>query len=169
MATELVAVPGSIALELEKCEYITVKGQLTSSLVFSAIILVIPIPTPSITANRHAHPIAEFLAAFIPPRTASAPPVKNPAITTQTHGQPSFPLNQSHLSRSSSLPFLKPPPLLLSSIRTNSLALYGSSFFLSPFTAQSNVLNSPPQTPKLPPRTGARAFIAVRAPMRRSP
>ena len=38
-----------------------------------------------------------------------------------------------------------------------------------PFTAQSNVLNSPPQTPKLPPRTGARAFIALREPMRRSP
>lgn len=33
------------------------------------------------TASRHAQPIAEFRAAFIPPRTASAPPVKNPAIT----------------------------------------------------------------------------------------
>jgi hypothetical protein len=32
-----------------------------------------------------------------------------------------------------------------------------------PFTAQSNVLNMPPQTPKLPPRTGARALIAVMA------
>ena len=56
--------------------------RLTSNLVFSAIILCIPIPTPSITASNIPHPIAEFLAAFIPPRIASAPPVKNPAITT---------------------------------------------------------------------------------------
>jgi hypothetical protein len=34
------------------------------------------------TANKHAHPIAEFLAAFKPPLTASAPPVKNPAMTS---------------------------------------------------------------------------------------
>lgn len=31
------------------------------------------------------------------------------------------------------------------------------------------MLNRPPQTPKFPPRTGARALIAVMAPMRRSP
>lgn len=54
---------------------------LTSKRVFSAIILWNPIPTPSITAKKQAHIIAEFLAAFIPPRTARAPPVKNPAIT----------------------------------------------------------------------------------------
>jgi hypothetical protein len=53
----------------------------TSNRVFSAIILWKPIPTPSMTANRQAHAIAEFRAAFIPPRTASAPPVKNPAMT----------------------------------------------------------------------------------------
>jgi hypothetical protein len=40
---------------------------------------------------------------------------------------------------------------------------------LMPFTAQSNVENRPPHTPKLPPRTGARALMAVTAPMRRSP
>jgi hypothetical protein len=51
--------------------------------VFSAIILWNPIPTPSITANRHAHPIAEFRAAFAPPLIARAPPVKKPAITFQ--------------------------------------------------------------------------------------
>jgi len=101
----------------------------TSNRVFSAIILWNPIPTPSITASRQAHPIAEFLAALYPPRTARAPPVKNPAM----------------------------------------MALYGSSFFLIPFTAQSNVENNPPHTPKLPPRTGARALIAVRAPIRLSP
>ena len=53
----------------------------TSSLVFSAIILWNPIPTPSMTARRQAHPIAEFLAAFAPPLIARAPPVKNPAMT----------------------------------------------------------------------------------------
>jgi hypothetical protein len=36
----------------------------TSNRVFSAIILWKPIPTPSITASKHAHPIAEFLAAL---------------------------------------------------------------------------------------------------------
>jgi len=51
-----------------------------SNLVFSAIILWKPIPTPSMTASRIAHPIAPFLTARGPPRTASAPPVKNPAI-----------------------------------------------------------------------------------------
>lgn len=56
-------------------------SQLTSNLVFSAIILWKPMPTPSITASRHPQAIAEFRAAFNPPLTASAPPVKNPAIT----------------------------------------------------------------------------------------
>lgn len=56
-------------------------GAPTSSRVFSAIILWKPIPTPSITASKHAHPIAEFLAALYPPLIASAPPVKNPAMT----------------------------------------------------------------------------------------
>lgn len=94
-----------------------------SNFVFSAIILWNPMPTPSITANRIAHPIAPFLMALGPPLTANAPPVKNPAI----------------------------------------MAFQGSSFFRTPFTAQSNVLNKPPQTPKFPPRTGARALIAVMA------
>lgn len=38
---------------------------------------------------------------------------------------------------------------------------YGA--YRMPLTAQSNVENMPPQTPKLPPRTGARALMAVRA------
>ena len=33
------------------------------------------------TASKIPHPIAEFRAAFIPPRMASAPPVKKPAMT----------------------------------------------------------------------------------------
>lgn len=55
-------------------------GKGASNFVFSAIILWKPIPTPSITARSTAHPIAEFRAALTPPRTASEPPVKNPAI-----------------------------------------------------------------------------------------
>jgi hypothetical protein len=100
-----------------------------SSLVLSAIILLKPIPTPSMTASNIAQDIAPFRIGRQPPRTASEPPVKKPAM----------------------------------------MAFHGSSFFLMPFTAQSYALNRPPQTPKLPPSTGARALIAVIAPMRRSP
>ena len=65
----------------------------TSSRVFSAITLCIPIPTPSITAKRIAHPIAEFLAALNPPRIANEPPVRNPAPTgTPLALSPSFTL-----------------------------------------------------------------------------
>lgn len=120
-----------------------------SSLVFSAIILWKPMPTPSMTANRIAHPMAPFRIALAPPRTAKEPPVKKPAM----------------------------------------MAFQGSSFLRTPLTAQSaekcqlsckclscnaclhehgayrgripNVEKSPPQTPKLPPSTGARALIAV--------
>jgi len=49
------------------------------------------------------------------------------------------------------------------------IAFHGSSFCRYPFTAQSNVENRPPQTPKFPPRTGARALIAETEPRRRSP
>lgn len=41
-------------------------------------------PTPSITASNIAQPIAEFLAAFMPPLIASEPPVKKPAMTVST-------------------------------------------------------------------------------------
>ena len=120
----------------------------------SAIILWNPIPTPSITANKQAHPIAEFRAAFAPPRIANDPPVKKPAITVYMLGN-----------------YAKLPPNDNVAVRNSRyiLALYGSSFFLMPLTAQSNVENSPPQTPKFPPRTGALALIAVRAPILRSP
>jgi hypothetical protein len=43
------------------------------------------------------------------------------------------------------------------------MAFHGSSFFRMPLTAQSKDEKSPPQTPKLPPRTGARALMAVSA------
>lgn len=53
----------------------------TSSFVLSAIIRWNPIPTPSITARKTPHMMAEFRAALTPPRTARAPPVKKPAMT----------------------------------------------------------------------------------------
>jgi len=54
---------------------------LTSNRVFSAIILWKPIPTPSMTANRQPHAMAELRADLHPPLIARAPPVKKPAIT----------------------------------------------------------------------------------------
>jgi hypothetical protein len=48
--------------------------------VLSAIILWNPIPTPSMTARKTAHIMAEFLAALTPPRIAREPPVKKPAM-----------------------------------------------------------------------------------------
>ena len=53
---------------------------LTSNLVAPANIFWKPIPTPSMTASRMAQLMAPFLAALYPPRIASEPPVKNPAI-----------------------------------------------------------------------------------------
>lgn len=49
------------------------------------------------------------------------------------------------------------------------IAFHMSSFCRHPFTAQSNVENMPPQTPKLPPVTGALALMTDIAPTRRSP
>jgi len=59
----------------------------------------------------------------------------------------------------------KQPPVMKPEI----MAFHASSFCRNPFTAQSNVENMPPQTPKLPPVTGARAFIVEREPAKRSP
>lgn len=77
------------------CSNVNMRGEdwrrrLTSNLVFPAIILWNPIPTPSMTPKRTAQPIAEFLAAFAPPRIAKAPPVKNPAMTTLLLVSPSM-------------------------------------------------------------------------------
>lgn len=127
-----------------------VGGSGASSLVFSAIMRPKAMPTPSITASRTAHPMALFLIAFAPPRIASAPPVRKPPKIA-FHGSSFF------------LKTVRGLPTYIG-IPDNTGFMY-----LMPFTAQSKLLNSPPQTPKLPPRTGARAFRAVSAPMRRSP
>lgn len=49
------------------------------------------------------------------------------------------------------------------------IEFHGSSFCLIPLRPQSKVENRPPQTAKLPPNTGARAFMADTAPTKRSP
>ena len=54
-------------------------------------------------------------------------------------------------------------------IKPEMMAFHMSSFCRQPLTAQSNVENMPPQTPKLPPVTGARALMTERAPTIRSP
>jgi hypothetical protein len=71
-----------------------------------------------------------------------------------------IPLRKSH-----SLLAAKQPPVM----NPEMIAFHASSFCRHPFTAQSNVENIPPQTPKFPPVTGARAFIEEIAPMSRSP
>jgi len=59
----------------------------------------------------------------------------------------------------------KQPPVK----KPDMMAFQGSSFCRQPLMAQSKVENMPPQTPKLPPVTGARAFMEETAPMKRSP
>lgn len=51
-----------------------------SNRVFSAIMRWKPMPTPSMTASRIAQPMAPLRTALAPPRTASEPPVKKPAM-----------------------------------------------------------------------------------------
>lgn len=62
--------------------------------------------------------------------------------------------------RAASTPPVKAPDMI---------EFQGSSFCRIPFNPQSKVEKRPPQTAKLPPNTGARAFIADTAPVRRSP
>lgn len=59
----------------------------------------------------------------------------------------------------------KHPPVM----KPDMIAFHASSFWRQLFTAQSNVENMPPQIPKLPPVTGARAFMEEMAPTKRSP
>lgn len=69
------------------------------------------------------------------------------------------------ISQRDSLRAAKQPPVM----KPEMMAFQASSFCRHPLTAQSNVENMPPQTPKFPPVTGARAFIVEMAPTRRSP
>jgi hypothetical protein len=109
------------------------------------------IPTPSITPISTPQAIALLRIAFAPPRTARAAPVQNP---------PRMPFQGSSF-------FLE--ICVSPSNHAWHHRFIETASHLMPLTAQSNVENKPPQTPKLPPRTGARALIAVIAPIRRSP
>jgi hypothetical protein len=104
------------------------------------------------TARSTAQPIALFLIARAPPRTASEPPchiVLADCLMVESH-EPGRREKRT----------VKKPAMM---------GFHGSSFLRIPFIVQSYVLKRPPHTPKLPPRTGARAFMAVRAPILRSP
>lgn len=59
----------------------------------------------------------------------------------------------------------KQPPVM----NPDRIAFQASSFWRTPLIAQSNVENIPPHIPKLPPVTGARAFMEDIAPINRSP
>jgi hypothetical protein len=119
------------------------------SLVFSAMFRWNAMPTPSMTARRIAHPMALLRMIFAPPRTEIAPPVMKPLM----------------MAFHESCFFL--------STRQDSVfwVCYksGVQLYLMPCTAQAKVEKTPPHTPKFPPRTGARALMAVTAPIRRSP
>ncbi len=109
-------------------------------------------PTPSNTPNKIPHATAE-------PRADRGPPedrcVKYAIHVTQIYNQK----NKDSLRRAKQPPVMNP----------DMMAFHASSFCRQPLTAQSNVENMPPQTPKFPPVTGARAFIEEMAPTKRSP
>jgi len=103
-------------------------------------------PTPSNTPSRIPQATAELNAALGPPNT---------------HRQKS----SNTLQYRNLLRAAKQPPVMNPDI----IAFHASSFCRIPLTAQSNVENIPPQIPKLPPVTGALAFIDEIAPTKRSP
>jgi hypothetical protein len=72
--------------------------------------------------------------------------------------RPSTLSRDSH--RAANVPPVKNPAMM---------AFQGSSFCLYPLTAQSKLENRPPQIPKFPPKTGARALMALKEPASRSP
>jgi len=105
-------------------------------------------PTPSNTPSNIPQATADPKAAFGPPK------ILKKRVKCQIRG-----------AGWDSLRAAKQPPVM----KPEMMAFHASSFCRNPFTAQSNVENMPPQTPKLPPVTGARAFIVEREPARRSP
>lgn len=100
-------------------------------------------------------------SSFVLPAIIFDRPIPTPSMTASKMAQPIAPflaaLYPPRIAREP--PVMKPAPM----------AFQGSSFLRTPLMAQSNVLKRPPQTPKLPPRTGARILTAVMAPIRLSP
>lgn len=117
-------------------------------------------PTPSNTLRRIPHATAE-------PRADLGPPRKRPgASVNNAHRlQPPSDRRDGRQRKTCSLRAARQPPVKKPEI----IAFHISSFCRTPFTAQSKVENMPPQTPKLPPVTGARALITESAPTKRSP
>ena len=86
-------------------------------------------------------------------------PIPTPSMTASSIAHPIAPFRIARgPPRTARAPPVKKPAMM---------AFQGSSLRRTPLTAQSKVLNMPPQTPKLPPRTGARALTAVIAGVRR--
>lgn len=105
-------------------------------------------PTPSKTPNRMPHATAE-------PKADRGPPINGGS------SKAGFRRICLHYALRSA----RHPPV----IKPEIMAFHASSFCRQPLMAQSNVENMPPHTPKLPPVTGARAFIDEMAPTNRSP
>ncbi len=105
-------------------------------------------PTPSKTPNRMPHATAE-------PKADRGPPINGGS------SKAGFKRICLHYALRSA----RHPPV----IKPEIMAFHASSFCRQPLMAQSNVENMPPHTPKLPPVTGARAFIDEMAPTNRSP
>lgn len=100
-------------------------------------------------------------SSFVLPAIILPRPIPTPSMTARRTAQPMAPLRMALAPpRTARAPPVKKPAVM---------AFQGSSFWRTPLTAQSNELNRPPQTPKFPPRTGARILMAVMAPERRSP
>lgn len=105
-------------------------------------------PTPSNTPRRIPQAIAEPSADLGPP-------------AREKDGYRKFRLSSGDYS----LLAARQPPVM----NPEMIAFHASSFCRQPLTAQSNVENIPPHIPKLPPVTGARAFMEEIAPTKRSP
>lgn len=161
-------------------------GWMNSLLVWYFLPLVFELlfrPLQSPPAGRHSQLPSSAPLSFRPELRALHR-WRNPLLlfVTNDRQQPkqSLSITKRHISSRISVFLYSPPgsPCSFASIpwyckirkgEGDILALYGSSFLLIPLTAQSKVENSPPHTPKFPPRTGARALIAVTAPIRLSP
>uniref|UniRef100_A0A1Y1KW08 Uncharacterized protein n=1 Tax=Photinus pyralis TaxID=7054 RepID=A0A1Y1KW08_PHOPY len=101
------------------------------------------------------------ISSFVPPDNILEKAMPTPSMTASRTAQPMALLRAAlKPPRKAREPPTKKPAIM---------ALYGSSFLRMPLMAQSYVEKRPPQTPKLPPRTGARILMAVMAPIRRSP
>ena len=104
---------------------------------------------------------SKLTSSFVLPAIIFWNPMPTPSITASNTAHPIAPF----LAARTPPRIARDPPVM----NPAPIAFQGSSRRRMPLIAQSNVLKSPPQTPKLPPSTGARILTAVIAPIRRSP